>query len=673
MLIIYPKNNRRFLVLSFIAILELCLLGTEANGEVEWWKTWPTYVDISAPGQIETAFRSHASTVTVLTSDEGRGAYYRNETQRLVSPFYTILKNNGVRTLVWLEGMGMGRATLGAVNEISNGVYEIDDRTGEPRLVGQNSIWDADGHGGLNPDATLGVWMGVHSWADRFSWQGSLVAPVNGTDSYLDPTYPNGSSALDSGVVTNPSTSTVWDAMGSKDINGVLWLTPRPVSGASNNTDRVYIQGTLVGDVQIGKDMAAVWWNDYNRRAARSSIDIGHDGFWVDNYEGFDFLGINPVKTAFGNWSIAGFRDYLQANSISVPAGYSVSTFDIAQYLKDVSGTSDVSSSVWYDPAWLNDAMWNAFKAYKISVIIDRAEAFYDEVKAEAVGAGRTDEVYVGGNDVGRLNFTTLLGNDLDAANVEYAPAGFNPITRDSSSRTERVPPYGHAGPFYNLITNYGETTSNIATVWYYMNGLTNVNGFNYKDDGYLGEVIGFEALAHNTTINTGNSAASNNSPGNIYSARKVNDVIANLGALFGERKPRAGIALFYSEDTEVADLTPGGYVKPIGAYAQDVEHTLGYFGWGEALEDLHVTYRTIVLSKLTSTNLASVSVLVLPHVRSMSQANVNIIKQFVSNGGWLVITGTDSGSITDAAGRFADNGSALLWDLTTDPSVGRR
>ena len=69
-------------------------------------------------------------------------------------------------------------------------------------------------------------------------------------------------------------------------------------------------QDHLVGGFEIGKDTACPMWSDLQRSSVLYGADHGLDGIWTDNFSTWNNFGCPPVKVAFGNWSVAGFRGH---------------------------------------------------------------------------------------------------------------------------------------------------------------------------------------------------------------------------------------------------------------------------------------------------------------------------------------------------------------------------
>jgi hypothetical protein len=96
----------------------------------------------------------------------------------------------------------------------------------------------------------------------------------------------------------------------------------------------------LAGLWGCGKDTACPMWIDIVRSSILFGVDQGKiDGIWTDNFSPWDNFGYPPVKVAFGDWSVAKFRDYLAAkftpSQLEAMGVTNVATFDVRTYLRN--------------------------------------------------------------------------------------------------------------------------------------------------------------------------------------------------------------------------------------------------------------------------------------------------------------------------------------------------
>jgi hypothetical protein len=609
-------------------------------------------------------------------SDEGIGPYYR--ANRAAGGGLSGLRADhaaGIHVLGWIEGQGQTREVVGALQQLSDG-YEMDPATGAPRLIADNWSWDVLGPG-INPDANQVVWMGLASFVNEAPWLGShgrsqADPPVR------PPTYPDGTAALGyNGNSTDPRNARLYDALASKDLNGKLQVDCVPLG--TNATGKVMADlgsGPVpCGDFSFGKDVTSDFWLDYNRNAVRTLLGLGADGFFMDNASGWDHFSANPVRMAFGEWSVAKFRDFLSQNPV---AGMQVPvSFDIRAYLKSTfaawfpfSDPTNLDDPGWTDARWLSDPIWlryRTFKSHTAHAYLGRMRTVLNE-EAEALGLD-PDSIMLGGNDVPAISFGAVGGDELDMPHTEYT----SDWSLDTGPVGRGLPPYGRAGGFYAAATRYGR--SRHAIVWYYLEGADAA----YRGKPTLGEVLGYEALANNVIINGGVGDADPRMAGTDSSMKAVHDAEARLAPILGARKRSGAVAVLWSTETQMAFMAPGGEVGSEATTSDPaspgyLDHNRAYYGWCAALEELHVPYRAIPDFRLSTSELAGISVLVLPHVLSFEPAVVNgVLKPFLSSGGAIVVTGLNSGAYHTQASLYAPNSSPILFNLTQAPSAPGR
>ena len=625
---------------------------------VPWWDDWPRFTngtnleDVTAWG----ASVSNASTDSGL-ADEGRGPLLREHIMAERKGGRDAMANSGIRLVVWIEGQGETRNIICAVERLPSGAYRKDERTNQTKIIEHHWTW----HRLSITSQTEVHWASVASFVNEEAWLGSLIRshPIYGVPV---PRYPDGRDArgYSDNDDSDPRNARLYDAMASKNLlSGFNERFPSFNDNIddSNSNGMLRIQEGVrtkyTGDVHFGKDMASPWWLEYSRSAVRFFLRNKVDGFWVDNYSGWDFISRFPVYRAFGEWSVATFRDFLfQHPEVGIT---NLSGFDIREHLlekfTELGLTGDprnLDNPGWKDMKWTEDPVWRAFLVHKGRIAGERARELRRIVKEEANNSGNypnPEDVGVFGNDIPKLTFGGFTGEEVDMVVTEYSP-GFQ---SDVGNNGRGLPPRGRTGPFYELATRYGK--SRHAVVWYYLDG---PHFEKYRENPNLGEVLGFEALAHNALLTGG---PSEKLAGNASSSKKVNDFIARMAPIFRRRRRRAAVGLVFSVQTQYSTLAPGGEIN--------FDHTHAFYGWGAALEDLRIPYRVIPDFRLVSETLDSYSVLILPHVRSIEFETVErILVPFLRSGGALIITGGDSGSIRTVEGLFERNQLFLLAAL---------
>ncbi len=639
--------------------------------EVEsWWNNWPrfTYYTNNLLKVVNT--NANAMTVVHGMQDEGRAPFFRDYVLAYEGVNTAVIQEYDVKIMAWLEGMGEAREFLIAVHKLGDGTYEQDALTGQSKMIAFPWTWDSRGPG-VNPDANTVKWAGTASYVNNPDW----VKPKGIPGNIELPTYPDGSSAL--GYAFNddrdPRNAFLYDAIGCKDINGELGLSGASIA-SSNETGKVEYTvpgpgGTTfkVDDMSIKKDIASPWWVGYNIRSAEYFItEHNIDGFWIDNYTGWDFMGSVPLDMAFGEWSVSSFRDYLLENPVegeTYTEDYDVRDALKARFLTYFpSGYPDYLKShttrgYWRQDLWIDDPLWSTYKSHKAKTGNRNMIRLYEGIKEVAEAAGKDpDHILVSGNDLPGINFGSFNGLSLDIASTEYSPA----YHRSTHAYSDGIPPHGGTTPFYAITTSF--TKSHSGSVWYYLDG----EYAKYLGNPTLGELLGYEALTGNVSLNLGEQQPM--MPGTDASALNINTTIEKMAPLFGQRTREGDVGVYYSTDSEYLYMTPNGVAKNARIPA-----ITGYYGWGTALERLHVPYRAIPDFNLTTTYLEGLSVLILPNVESIDPDKIEqVIVPFIENGGSVIISGEDAGRYQGIEQNFAKNDSPLLYDLTINiPSNG--
>jgi len=85
-------------------------------------------------------------------------------------------------------------------------------------------------------------------------------------------------------------------------------------------------------------------------------------------------------------------------------------------------------------------------------------------------------------------------------------------------------------------------------------------------------------------------------------------------------------------------------FSSPAKNYFRDAYKTVNeYQGWAQAMLENHIPFETVITSKLNSADLEKYSTLILPDVTCMSDNEINEIRKYVRNGGYIVATGRTS------------------------------
>ena len=160
------------------------------------------------------------------------------------------------------------------------------------------------------------------------------------------------------------------------------------------------------------------------------------------------------------------------------------------------------------------------------------------------------DNILVSGNDLPGINFGSFKGLSVDIASTEYSPA----YHRSTHGYNDGIPPHGNTTPFYAITTSF--TKSHISSVWYYLDGKYG----QYLGNPTLGELLGYEALTGNVSLNLGEQQPM--FPGKDASTLNINTTIEKMAPLFGQRTREGDVGIYYSTDSEYLYITPNGIAK---------------------------------------------------------------------------------------------------------------
>jgi len=156
------------------------------------------------------------------------------------------------------------------------------------------------------------------------------------------------------------------------------------------------------------------------------AADEGLGDMWTDNYGPWDSFGIPPVQRAFGDWSVARFRDYLSAefttSQLAAMWISNVSMLDIRTELKSTAtgwgrNGSVLYAPVWNDSRWLDQVLWRGYKIFKRQSGTEALANYYEAVKSAVLQAGNS-EFLVCGNDIPVISLGWVRG-DLDMVSTE--------------------------------------------------------------------------------------------------------------------------------------------------------------------------------------------------------------------------------------------------------------
>lgn len=460
-------------------------------------------------------------------------------------------------------------------------------------------------------------------------------------------TYPDGRSADGQTDPNDPRTNQVYDAGCSKDVNGRVtfdydYRPHLPVAGllktegvSSNTPESGYTseewqmmkQARYSGAFHAGKDSACPIWVDYAKASVRQQLDAGIDGLWVDNYSPWDSLNVQPVLKGFGEWSVAGFRDYLISRfthaQLKAMGVSDVAHFDVRNCLKTVCKTfggdpGNLQDPGWRDFRWAYVPLWRAYLIYKRQTGTKALSFLYHTIKAEAAAAGKPDFL-VAGNDIPGFSLGWVRG-DLDMVSTELS-SGWG-LT--AGPRGLMLPPLGRYAPVYQLAREHAK--SRYVNAWLYVPP-------NERGKPNLARVLYAEALAFDASAMPHYNPSSNTA-GSETTDAPFFSFVHKIVPAFGKRKPVEEVGIYYSSSSQLTELLPGGFRNH-----NDQPHSFSFYGWGTALTFLHVPWQAVPEWKLDL--LSHLRILVIPSAAVFPQEDVAALRHWVSAGGSLVIAGT--------------------------------
>jgi autotransporter-associated beta strand protein len=613
--------------------------------ESPWWEDFPRMVsspDVATVTSLNGSFAMNAN-----GQDPSWGTFYQASGIDNKAASITAFQDAGLKQIGYFETYGQSYslvAELGAWDEAN-----LTDVL--------NTHWSWKNYGG----GTI-RWLGANNFFDDqdFARPYTRTHPRYGGPAM---TYPDGSVATGyDGVDTDPRNSRVYDAACSKNIFGELYidLYRFPTEGSPMD-GLVYMaeDDDYAGLLMFKKDAACPLWDDYTYASTLQAADAGIDGMWTDNYGPWDSFTKTPIAGAFGEWSVARFRDYLadtfSANELSAMGVVDVVTFDVRDYMKAVAANQlnwdgDESNlldqwglardrAVWNHTAWLDDAVWWAYVIFKRQTGTEALVNYYATVKAAALAAGKT-EFLVTGNDVPGFSLGWCRG-DLDMVSSEMKMGWTNGIGESGL----KSPPTALYAPFYKLAREHAK--SRFVNIWLYDD---------YNESEFLNpelcNVMYYEMLATHTLPKFDPDNTRVVDPDNGVTNAAFFEFVGEVVPNYGDRVPMEDIGIYYSSSTMLRQFRPGGVPD-----LDNQPHAQAFWGWGTALGRLHYQYRAVPEWKLTPEMLATLRLLVVPNAVVFDPADVAILTTWLNAGGRLIVTG-DSGKYLGESGNFALNPS---------------
>lgn len=624
---------------------------------VPWWDSFPT---IAQTGDADLAARTHAVAALCGVADDPCWGIFAQRTRFASAPERVEdLHRRGLRALTWLEGFGTTQAYIVQLRRNEDGTWLTQPSDPTLTRVCRNAWgWQSfDGTGFVR-------WVGAFNYYDPEDFLGPYT--------YLHPrygappmTYPDGRAAAGfTGGPDQPWTHRLYDATCAKDVMGrvhfenaelnqetegtegaatILAETPDPGYTPEEWAQRRRDQLTRLQTTRfnVGKDSACPLWNGYLRASIRQALDLGIDGVWVDNFSPWDSFGARPLTKAFGEWSVAGFRQYLAATfspeELAAMGVGDVSRFDVRTYLVDRCRAwggppEDFRAPAWGDPRWLDDPVWRAYLIYKRQTGTAALSRYYRTVKEEAAAMGKPDFLVMG-NDIPMFGLGWPRG-ELDMVSTELnwgwsltgGPRGLMP------------PPWGSYVPVYRLAREHA--ASRFVNIWMYApkDQLGKPN---------IARVLYYQGLASHT-FPMPHYQARRRDVGDEATDGEFFAFVRQAAPTFGERAPLEDVGLYFSSSSELMTLTPKGF-----ADFGNQTHAFSFWGWGTALTWSHVCWRAVPEWKLTQETLAGLRLLVIPAAEVFPAEDVPVLERWIKGGGTLVLAGR-CGSRLGEGGNFA-------------------
>lgn len=676
---------RRYPALADVVGLGILLSWEGAGGRLwagPWWQDYPTFVQ---DGDVARVGRSGAAVAMCGAADDPTwGTYGQRLRIRGHRDRVEALHARGIKALTWIEAFGTAHAYIAQFKRREEGGWVgFPEDPSIPRPFATHYGWQAyDGTGEIR-------WIGIQNYYDCDDIAGpyNRLHPRYGARAMA---YPDG--RLASGPAeefVDPRKRLVFDAGCAKDVLGRVAFNyesnervnqidpatgkPRgPLEGLLETGEpppRVPDPGFTPeqwerlkaprrsGCITPGKDSACPMWIDYARASVRQALDAGIDGLWIDNFSPWDSLNATPVRHAFGEWSVAGFREYLRRREeamlvLAVGVDTDPATFDVREYLKarvkEWGGDPEnLRDGRWRDPRWQGDDVWGAYLRYKREAGSAALSELYRAIKEEAAAAGKPDFL-VSGNDIPGFSLGWVRG-DLDMVSTELSwdwglttgPRGLMP------------PPLGRYAPVYRLAREHAK--GRFVNAWLYVpeaqRGKPNV-----------ARVLYYEALANHA------GPMPLYGPGSRTCGTEAVDAaffrfVRDAAPIFGPREPVADVGIYYSSSSQLIELLPGGFRDHA-----DQPHGFSFHGWGTAMTYLHVPWRAVPEWKLDAETLRGLRLLVIPSaIVAPSLAELQALREWVVNdGGRLIVAGKCAELLNEEKGFgwIGSNGKSLpLYD----------
>jgi hypothetical protein len=187
------------------------------------------------------------------------------------------------------------------------------------------------------------------------------------------------------------------------------------------------------------------------------------------------------------------------------------------------------------------------------------------------------------------------------------------------------LPPKGSAG----YVTRLGAAISDAPFCWPSIYVSKDKSGAGHEN---LHKVLAFDCLANRGLLDFGHWYLDGYSPGTPQSAGFVNRFIRAHAPRLSHRRYLADVAVVHSAWSEIASMN---VFNPVMDKFVDE-----YSGWCDFLGETHCQWGVVLQQDLTAKNLARYSIVVLPSVMTLTDAQIGELRRYIASGGRIVATG---------------------------------
>jgi len=680
------KVNGDKLLLVCLGLAACSLADASRVSASPWWDAYPTFMQSGDTGAVLRA--GAAVGMCAVADDPAWGVYGQRAANVNAAGRAAALREAGIRNITWFEGFGQGMCYLAQVKRGSDGRWLKHPRDPDLTQIFRNHWgWqDFDGMGELR-------WVGVQNFFEDADFARPFT---RANPAYACPpmTYPDGRVAAGyAGDASDPRNSRVFDAGCCKDVLGRLAFdyhanpsvtridpatkrphgpltglletgetaSPTPDPGFTPAEWAALKKTSYASCLSVAKDIACPVWNDYLKVTVKEAVRQGVDGLWVDNYSAWDSLNAQPIRRAFGDWSVARFNAYLATRcssreraAMGVPGD--TASFSVRDYLQSVcrawgGDPSNFNDPKWRDPRWQKDPVWRAYLICLRQCGAEGLSGFYRVAKAAAKEAGNAAFLLTG-NDIPGFSLGWVRG-DLDMVSTELS-WGWGLTT---GSRGLMPPPRGSYVPVYKLAREHAR--SRFVNVWQYVPkeqlGRTNIANVLY----YQGLANHTFPMPHADYLRTA---------GNPATDAAFNLFVRSVAPVFGDRVPVERVGVYYSSSSQLMELLPGGFRNHA-----DQTHSFAFWGWGTALGQLHMQWRAVPEWKLTADMLRGLRTLIVPCSEILDADAARLLEPWLRKGGTLIVTGQSGVRLGDKENFEVAAKGPVLSALCGDAGQPRR